>query len=468
MQLRSTIVAWLGLCAAFGQTQEPQRVVRMNIRPAAESVPALRYELMPGILDQGPGNAAMGYSRAFSPEWFVTLRRPGLSEKILESVETPLRELPRKELDLLRTLPLLQELDRAARRSTCDFEMAARIREHGIHLLIPEMQAMRLIGTCNAVRARLELADGRFDQAQHSLQTGFALARHLGECPVLVISLVGTAMAQSHLNVVEDWIRAPGSPNLYWALTNLPQPFLDFHQAMELEVRAMILVQIPRLRDLEKAHLSSPELLELRDQTARAMHQMAGSDSVDWQAAAAVAGWTLRYYAEAKRDLIASGMPAAEIESMPTLQVVLIHGYRRFRTLQDDAVKCFRLPYWEAQPRLLALEKDLRASGQRSSLLPFQDYLPNPAGLRAAMARTERRIAILRCVEAIRAHAAAHDGKLPAKLTDIREVPIPTDPMTGKSFDYQLEGDLAVLRALPLPGDPPVANSLRYELTLAR
>ena len=30
---------------------------------------------------------------------------------------------------------------------------------------------------------------------------------------------------------LEDLIQAPGAPNLYWALANLPRPFLDLSDA---------------------------------------------------------------------------------------------------------------------------------------------------------------------------------------------------------------------------------------------
>ena len=38
-------------------------------------------------------------------------------------------------------------------------------------------------------------------------------------------------------------------------------------------------------------------------------------------------------------------------------------------------------------------------------------------------------------------HAAANGGKLPATLADVTVVPVPLDPVTGKPFDYRLEGD---------------------------
>ena len=64
-----------------------------------------------------------------------------------------------------------------------------------------------------------------------------------------------------------------------------------------------------------------------------------------------------------------------------------------------------------------------------------------------AFARMDRALAAMRCIEALRLYAAAHDGELPATLDDIKEVPIPLNPVTGKPFGYHLEGKTAVLDA---------------------
>jgi hypothetical protein len=61
------------------------------------------------------------------------------------------------------------------------------------------------------------------------------MGRHVGGGPSLMHALVGAACATLVLEQVETWIQQPGSPNLYWALTNLPRPFVDFGKAMEAE-----------------------------------------------------------------------------------------------------------------------------------------------------------------------------------------------------------------------------------------
>ena len=75
---------------------------------------------------------------------------------------------------------------------------------------------------------------------------------------------------------------------------------------------------------------------------------------------------------------------------------------------------------------------------------------------------------MLRHVEALRLHAAGHDGKFPAKLSEI-SVPLPDDPFTGKPFRYEVMGNTAHLRGSPPPGEEkdPEFN-IHYEITLRK
>ena len=65
-------------------------------------------------------------------------------------------------------------------------------------------------------------------------------------------------------------------------------------------------------------------------------------------------------------------------------------------------------------------------------------------------------------VEALRLYAAAHEGALPAKLTDV-SVPLPVDPFTGQPFRYELIDGTAHLRGSPPKGEEkrPVQPALR-------
>lgn len=78
--------------------------------------------------------------------------------------------------------------------------------------------------------------------------------------------------------------------------------------------------------------------------------------------------------------------------------------------------------------------------------------------------RLERHIAALKCIEALRLYAGAHDGKFPEKLSDITEVKIPEDPVTKKPFTYTRTGSEAVLEALATENSEG-RDAVRYEIT---
>jgi hypothetical protein len=82
-----------------------------------------------------------------------------------------------------------------------------------------------------------------------------------------------------------------------------------------------------------------------------------------------------------------------------------------------------------------------------------------------AGSRTDRKIALLRAIEAVRIYAANHQGQLPDKLADVTDVPLPNDPSTGKPFEYERDKSSGTLIAPPFY--PPIPKlGLRYQLTI--
>ena len=62
-----------------------------------------------------------------------------------------------------------------------------------------------------------------------------------------------------------------------------------------------------------------------------------------------------------------------------------------------------------------------------------------------AAARLDLDLVALRCLEAIRLHAASDSGRLPERLEDITEVPVPHNPLTGQPFRYRAEERYVIL-----------------------
>jgi hypothetical protein len=93
--------------------------------------------------------------------------------------------------------------------------------------------------------------------------------------------------------------------------------------------------------------------------------------------------------------------------------------------------------------------------------------LPALSSILRSMARQDREIAMLRTVEAIRMYGASHGGRLPQRLADITEVPVPEDPVTGQALVYELKGDVAVLDGPAIQGTSRKDTAVRYEIRFA-
>ncbi|MCF7972236.1 MAG: hypothetical protein K9N55_00310 [Phycisphaerae bacterium] len=80
--------------------------------------------------------------------------------------------------------------------------------------------------------------------------------------------------------------------------------------------------------------------------------------------------------------------------------------------------------------------------------------------------RFDRDVRALQCLEAIRLHAAAHNGDLPETLSQITPWTVPEDPVTGQPFVYALSGGTAILEG-PAPQDDPKSR-LQYQISIKR
>ena len=130
--------------------------------------------------------------------------------------------------------------------------------------------------------------------------------------------------------------------------------------------------------------------------------------------------------------------------------------------------KWFNVPYWEARKGFAAVDQKFKTELRDREIIPIASLLlPAVNKCRDASVRSQRRIDLLRVVEALRLYAAEHEGKLPSALDDIKEVPIPLDPVSGKPFGYKLEGGTATLDAPPPPGMRWDVLGARYEITIA-
>jgi hypothetical protein len=438
---------------------EPRvEVKKLLLHPAPEPRAALGYRLLPPFLEQRPGNAAVLYNK-------VAIRygdaQPRDAQEFAEWAKTPLAKLPAEEVrkTLTEYVDVLEDLQRAARCEDCDWQLG--VRERGPdQLVLTELQSGRAFARLLAVKARLELVDGDVDAAIHTLQTGLAEGRHMAEGPTLVHALVGANVCTIICEQLEDLIQDARAPNLYWALTVLPDPLIDARRAADAEISAPYLY-LPELRQVEDRSHTAEHWRDCYYRLAAQTFQWSGSELSPWQQRLAAAALAVRGYPIARQCLIERGWQPDELDAMPVSQVLLIHTVRTYEELAGMCWKWAFVPYTKGGERFSWRDFDREATKE---VLPFAQQVGTGGRfLTVPLTRCRQRIAILRTIEAVRSHAAEH-GQLPAKLSDVTQLPVPVDPVTENPFQYQASGATAVLKAAPAGGYP----ERRYEITLAR
>jgi hypothetical protein len=492
MSSRCVILGWLAVAALAsparlrGQDAAAAKPTQIVLRPAAAPVPALKYSLLPERRNLLPGNAAIFYHRAIELLLDIHGRRQPAGKqnddiihtdgKLLEEwISGPLSSLPRERVQRLVDAgrDSLHEVELGARRQTCDWEFGQR--EEAVYLMIGEIQQMRSLNRLVLLRARLAVIEGRIDDAVHWIQTGFAMARHSSEGPLLIQSLVGAAMSQQICGALEDLIQAPGAPNLYWALAHRPRPLVDFSTSLESE-RLLLEHEIPSLRQLDGPPWSAQQGREFSAELQTKLFKLA--EVADFSGPSGLQGLkqrmgmaalVLQVYSEAKRALVAQGRPADLVEAMPAVQVAALHTYQQYAVYRDDLFKWTSLPYYQSHKGMDDALAGLQARIDRSVLFRlFTMLVPGVRTSGFALARSERRLDAIQCIEAIRLNAALH-GKLPARLEDIVEAPVPLDGAIGKPFEYRAEGDRAIISGPSPPGElNHPSYKINYELKLTR
>jgi len=486
----TTVAAGTPTTARAQPAPEPS-ATSIVLRPAAEPRPALRYRLVPERVRLVPGNAAIFYHRAVQ---MVIETRRRLDSRAKNRPDTAvgagsvdvqvarwssgaLGEIPRDEAAALLASfqGALKEVELGALRATCDWEFDHR--SEGINLLIPEIHEMRPLARLVALRARLAILEGKTDEAMHWVEVGYTMARHVSEGPTVIQGLVGVAIANSVITrcCLTELIQSPGTPSLYWALADRPRPLIDLRYPLEGE-RYLLEKELPELRELDRGPWSVDQARRFADELQRKLFALAAGEPIpggegtipaDLPVAVrrlGVAAMAAKVYPAARRALIAGGRPEAVVDAMPIVQAATLYSYLEYQQLRDDTYKWMNVPYWQSYDRIDRSSNDTAEAKRANPLLAmFRILTPALGALRFAALTAERRLDALQCVEALRLHAAAHEGKLPLRLEDIKEAPAPLDPATGKLFYY----DAATLSAPVPPGgfDHP-SNRILYTLKL--
>jgi hypothetical protein len=449
------LLAALALAALPAGSRAGEAAVRLTVHPMPAPRPALKYQLLPEVRELNPGNPAQWYVRCFQEQRYFFFGKEANAERA-RYLSIPLADVPWKKLPKYGGSALTQA-DWGARLDALDWEALQHVQNNGLDLMLPELGPLRVLAVALRVRLRIEVAGRNYDNAVRSTKTMFALARHLGEYPTEAANRIGLSVADLALDGIEEMVQQPNCPNLYWALTDLPCPPVDLHKGFQ-GYRCLVAKELRPLRD--DTPMTAAEVEELVSRLSGAMgfgREQAGETPRNLRAALNARAEDPERVRAARGHLIEAHYLKDLLAKLPPLQVILLDEKREYEARRDDALKLLALAPWQTD----ALAARAEAGHGGDALLA--DLVPDVVKARRAQARLEQRVALLRHVEALRLHAAAHGGRLPATLDEVA-VPLPADPFTGKPFRYTADGAAAHLRS----GEDHGASTVHYELVIQK
>jgi len=440
-------------------------VVKLTLHPSATTQPALQYKLLPDLFDQMPGNAAPLY--AVAGDLLPTAPPSGPQgdfERIDDPGALPLDQLAhdKETASILKKCAQgLQYVDLAARRE--DVDWGPGFQQFGFDQDHSSLRRMWVYGVILSLRGRYQLARGDLPAALHTMQTSFSMARQINQGRPLYDAMAGKGIAAGALYyLVQEWVGLDHSPNLYWALSDLPHPFLDYKNVPRVQ-QGMLYSQFPALREAAEGKELPAE------QWRQVIRELIRIDEVDMQFKPPpndldkrLNDIVTRAVPKAREYLLATKMLEARVQAMPPEQAVGIYFFHEYQVASDEVWKAWELPYLQSI-ELLHQADDRARQGEKDN--PFLAVVAYTWTAKREAGWTDRYIALLRTVEALRNHLARH-GQLPERLDQISDVPLPLDPFTDKPFSYRTDGHLGTLEALAPPGRWP-GSGWRIEMTVA-
>ncbi|MHC4228268.1 MAG: hypothetical protein ACYSW0_12655, partial [Planctomycetota bacterium] len=304
--MRRTFICFIMILPAAAAVDA--RTVELTLYPAKIAESPQEYLLLPSAGKLTDADAVPLYEKAIQ-----SIPKDINQMQIQDWMKLPIEQFPRERAEAViqKCVESLRLVARATRCKECNWPEPAPGKLPG------NLAEYRRFAFIIELWARLEISRGQYRGALGAIQTGFGMARHIGQGPASIQALVATAIGGLMCKEVEQFMQRQDSPNLYRALANFPRPLVDMDRALEKEL----------------ANLKNHEV-----------------------------------------------------------------------SVRKEAEKQLK----EALDKMRVMEQ-----------------------------RADTRLNVLQCLEAIRDYAATHDGRLPEQLSDISEVDVPKDVLSGKAFEYR-------------------------------
>ena len=190
------------------------RTVELTLHPAQAPEPVDKYQLLPKAQRQSDADAVPLYQKTIE-----AMPKNRKEKQIPQWLKLPAEQFPQKQAQetVQKYMESLKLVARAVRCKECNWPELTPGR------LPDNLTEYRRLTYILELWARLEISRGQYKGALAAMQTGFGMARHLGQAPVSLQVQVATAVGEVMCREVEQFIQGKDSPNLYPALANLPR-----------------------------------------------------------------------------------------------------------------------------------------------------------------------------------------------------------------------------------------------------
>ena len=300
-------------CRAQQVNQQPETLIRLSVARAAAPKPSLKYQLLPELEEISPGNPVEGYLKCYLGQYRFAFNEDAFERRIT-LLAKPLDELPVSDS---REVPrsALPEADRAARLDNPDWQILLKLKSDGINTLLPDVQGLRAVArACRRGSTRRSPLAGSMTRSEPPRPSS-PWRGTWASIPTAIGELVGFAIAGTAISPLEELLEQPDCPNLYWALTNLPDPLISLGPGMAGE--RMMVKSV--FRDLDRAApMSARQIKEFIEPLDRLLFEFAQK-----KPPGGIRGYLAeqakdqKKMAAARKRLVDSGLSEAAVKTFP-------------------------------------------------------------------------------------------------------------------------------------------------------
>lgn len=418
-------------CAAQSENR-----LKLVIYPQAAPTAKSSIRLLPDGTDIIEGNAAV-----------VLMRQPYNEEPYVNALMKDLNALLELQpgdpkLDKLFSFyPFEEGIRRAARMRDANWEYPLHeVPLDSIYLQELPRLGISIVGQGLYLRIGWQIHAREYGQALENIKAQLACARHIGQTPFLAVQSIENVSCKLAMKRLEMWCTSKDTANLYWALSMLPEPLIDTRLSWDWEAKLVpnSLTSLAKPNWLERGSSDWKGVAKsfsklMVDQMERPMSK---NDAFKLQE---------KLEAISKIELVSKyGFDEESLTKMSGEELAMRWVIKDIESVNSDILAYVSMEPKYAIPKLMDIEQ--RIATQKAELgLPRTLHIENVLHFYLLPYNITRHVRELQIVESIRHHLTTHSGKLPNSLDEL-ELPAPMDPLTNKSFEYEVKDEIAILK----------------------